>query len=175
MKGVFVLAGSRLRKPGCSRRSNDLLWEPIRIVGPGFSITRTFPTPLPHTGVTGDSETIHFTVRVLMASQALRCPALESYETKYEEQMLTWRSETATLGPGNSFARLFKSRSKQRQSSVVLREEKAPSSETEMLRICLESSDIFLPPTQLAQLLLPLLGESESPTLHYPPSSLPTQ
>lgn len=186
MKGVFKFAGSKVRRPGSSRRANSVSFGSV-------SVSASVGATVQDRHQSSSLESVHFTVRVLLASRELKCRALESFETKYEEGRLTWwRPEMAAQGQGiwSEFVQLY--RPERRHPMVNVREEKALKSEIEMLRMCFAgigtnceaptlsegrpgSSDKPMPlgpPTELARLLLPLLGESKNPTLHYPQSDL---
>jgi hypothetical protein len=198
MKGVFVLAGSRLRRPGRS----DLTKAPSsesRVTKTNignYTLTRSYKpwTSVSHTACSSEVDTVHFTVRVLLASRGLECPALKPYETRYENERLMWCSKAVALDPKPKFTRMLGLRSARKQDVVTMREHRSLPSEMELLRTCFQASEFNsednlsprIPPessdgtmplgrTQLAQHLLPLLSEAWNPTLHYPPSLLPTQ
>lgn len=195
-KGIFALTKKRLRKPGLSRSA--ALRLPLSSIGVSFglgpfpiSLSRTRENPLESStsGDSGASETIHFSVRVMMASHGTKCPVLEAYETISENGQVIWRPQSAPMEPRLGQKQKFSPVHGDREDVSTIREDKISSNELSMLQDWLKEdgtvvkylSSLTLPTeafvklglpgrSQLAQRLLPLLGEAQRPTIHYPMS-----
>lgn len=195
-KGIFALTKKRLRKPGLSQSAEPRLSFSSIGVSSGlvlpsisFSRTRKYQLESSTSGVSGASETIHFSVRVMMASHGIRCPVLEAYRTTSENGKVIWRSQSASMEPKLGQKQRLSLVHGKREDVGTIREDEISPNEYSMLQDWLREdgtvvkspSSLTLPTkasvkldlagrTQLVRRLLPLLGEAQHPAIHYPVS-----